>query len=443
MQLPSLLGHAQELLLTIRDSDKPADSLIDTFFRSRKYLGSRDRRFLAETTYGTLRHLRRCEVLLWKGLGERSGEIGREDGFLLLIVTYLTVVARHDDLQHHDVAVKLRSPGLQRVIPELLEKLRSDEEGPWKDPVQRIGIEYSFPDWMVERCIGEYGEGEAEKMLASLNVPAPITLRVNALKATVEECRAALREEGVETDPTLLSPFGLKLPKRANIFQMQAFRDGFFEVQDEGSQILALIVDPKPTAKLLDACAGAGGKALAFAALMKNRGEILATDVNKFRIEELRKRARRAGVFNLRSRDVADVSDLIQDHGEAFDIVFIDAPCSGLGTIRRNPGMKWMVTEETVNEVSAKQRKILEGSSRLVKQGGRLVYATCTFLRQENEEVIEEFLLRHPEFRVMKSKSYLSKFHLPQLASGEYVKLLPHRDSTDGFFCAVLERIPM
>lgn len=442
MQLPSLLGHAQELLQTIRQSEKPADSLIDTFFRSRKYLGSRDRRFLAETTYGTLRHLRRCEVLLWKVLEGTKAEIGREDGFLLLTVTYLVAIARQGDLLSTDVTVKLQSAHLKELAPDLLQRLSSMEMVPLQDPVERMGVNYSFPDWMVERCIREYGEEEAERILASLNEPAPITLRVNTLKASVEECRKALLKEEVETEVTKLSPLGLQLPKRANIFQMQAFRDGFFEVQDEGSQLLPQIVDPKPTAKLLDACAGAGGKTLAFAALMKNRGEIVATDVNNFRLEELRKRARRAGVFNVRSREIGDVADLVQDHAGTFDVVFLDAPCSGLGTIRRNPGMKWMVTEETVTELSEKQRHIMEGAAPLVKKGGRLVYATCTLLRKENEEVVEEFLGLHPDFKVLGPESYLAKCNLPHLASGPYVKLLPHRDGTDGFFCAILQRNP-
>lgn len=440
MQLPSLLGHAQELLLTIRNSDRPADSLIDTFFRSRKYLGSRDRRFLAETTYGTLRHLRRCEVLLWKGLEGTKAEIGREDGFLLVIVTYLIAVVRKTDLLTNDVVVKLQSPLLKELAPDLLQRLSSPEMVPIQDPVERLGVLHSFPDWLVERFIREYGEEEAEKMLASLNEQAPITLRVNTLKTTVEECRKALQREEVETTPTGLSPFGLELPKRANIFQMQAFRDGFFEVQDEGSQLLPLLIDPKPTAKLLDACAGAGGKTLAFAALMKNRGEIVATDVNKFRLEELRKRARRGGVFNVRSREIADVVDLVGDQNGTFDVVFLDAPCSGLGTIRRNPGMKWTVTEETISELSAKQRHILESAAPLVKKGGRLVYATCTFLREENEEVVEDFLRRSPGFSPLPPEGYLSKWNLLHLASGSYIRLLPHRDGTDGFFCAVLER---
>ena len=202
------------------------------------------------------------------------------------------------------------------------------------------------------------------------------------------------------------------------MFSLPAFRAGWFEVQDEGSQLLPFLIDPKPNAKVLDVCAGAGGKTLEFAALMKNRGEIYAADINSFRLEELRKRTKRAGVQNVRIQEIQAIEDLAEQYSNFFDIVFVDAPCSGLGTIRRNPGMKWMVTEQTVIEVSEKQRSILHSSALLVKPGGRLVYATCTLLRQENENVVENLLVQHPEFtfesrqrRLSTSSAILDCFH--------------------------------
>jgi 16S rRNA (cytosine967-C5)-methyltransferase len=263
---------------------------------------------------------------------------------------------------------------------------------------------------------------------------------VNTLKTTIEQCQEELKKQGIESTKTLLSPFGLNLTKRINVFSLSIFRDGWFEVQDEGSQLLPFLVDPKPNVKLLDVCAGAGGKTLEFSSLMKNRGEIFATDINRYRLEELRKRTKRAGVQNVRVQEIQTIEDLAEHYSLFFDIVFVDAPCSGIGTIRRNPGMKWMITEQTVQEVSEKQRSILHSAAQLVKPGGRLVYATCTMLRQENEGVVEEYLTLHKEFHLIDVNERINKWQNGLVASGSFFKLFPHLNGTDGFFCAVLEK---
>jgi 16S rRNA (cytosine967-C5)-methyltransferase len=291
---------------------------------------------------------------------------------------------------------------------------------------------------MVQRLLDQYGEQETILLCRSLNGQASLSLRVNVLKSSVEECQDALKTEGVATERTKLSPFGLTVPKRINIFQLQAFRDGFFEVQDEGSQMLPYLLDPKPTAKVLDACAGAGGKTLELAAIMKNRGEIVAADVHSFRLDQLRKRAQRAGVSNVRIRHVQDIGDLAEQYTGYFDIVLIDAPCSGIGTLRRNPGMKWMVTEETIREVSEKQLHILEACVPFVKIGGRVAYATCTLFREENESVVESFLEKHADFTLDDPPLDRAKFDFSPYKVGRYIKLSPHRDGTDGFFIAVM-----
>ena len=437
MQLSSLLGHVQELLGNIRTSTKPADGLMDSFFRSHKYLGSHDRRFIAETTYGTLRHLRRCEFILQSAIGANAENVNREDGLLLLPVAYLAAI-EHKSLTAADVSVKLSSKTLKEGMVTFLKTLSNDCSIPQNDVAEQIGIEYSYPDWMVRRLLYEYGHGETEKICKSLNEPAPLTLRVNLLKISVEECQGELEKQGVESARTATSPDGLRITKRINVFSLKSFQDGYFEVQDEGSQIIPLLIDPKPTAKVLDACAGAGGKTLGFAALMKNRGEIFATDTNGYRLKELKKRSRRAGAFNIRPLEVATVGDLPDKFRDYFDVVFVDAPCSGLGTIRRNPGMKWMVTEETVNEVSEKQKEILRQCAALVKPGGRLVYATCTLLRQENEDVATRFVEANTNFSFIDPKPMLAKVGLKQASAGKFIKLLPHLHGTDGFFCAVM-----
>ncbi len=437
MQLSSLLGHTQEVLSRIRASSKPADSLIDSFFRSHKYLGSHDRRFIAETVYGTLRHLRKCEFILRQSLGSESIEVKNEDGLLLLIATYLIGVAKQS-ISSAEIVPRVNSPHLKKKLSVLLKNLSADYPLPKANDVETIGIQHSFPDWMVERFVNEYGREETERICQSLNEPAPLTLRANTLKTTVEQCKASLAQEGVEAQRTRLSPDGLQITKRLNVFSLKSFQDGLFEVQDEGSQLLPLLIDPKPTTRLLDACAGAGGKTLAFAAIMQNRGEIYATDTNEYRLRELKKRARRAGAFNVRPMLVANLSDLAENHSSSFDTVFVDAPCSGLGTIRRNPGMKWTVTEVTIDEVCEKQLGILKQCAPLVKPGGRLIYATCTLLRQENEDVVDSFMAESQGFNLMLPETMLAKFGISRPASDKFVKFLPHIHGTDGFFAAFL-----
>jgi len=441
MQLSSLLGHTQELLGIIFTSKRPADSLIDTYFRARKYLGSHDRRFIAETTYGTLRHLRKCEYHLIAALAGVSDNLLNDDKIVLLIVAYLSFEGKIQVITPEVLLPRLAGMQTRENVNLLLKNLAKSTIIPMDSSVQRIGIKYSFPDWMVERFVQQYGESEAEKICSSLNEQAPLTLRVNTLKANVEQCQEELQKQGVETTRTPLSPVGLNIAKRMNVFSLSVFRDGWFEVQDEGSQLLPILLDPKPNAKVLDVCAGAGGKTLELAALMKNRGEIFATDINGFRLEELRKRTKRAGVQNVRVQEIETIEDLADRYKDFFDIVFVDAPCSGLGTIRRNPGMKWMVTEQTAKEVSEKQKAILHSSVPLMKPEGRLVYATCTLLKQENEEVIEEFLMLHPEFTIVKLD-----VNIPLVQSvwgtstDSFFKLFPHIHGTDGFFCAVLKK---
>lgn len=439
MQFPSLLGHAQELLTIIRKSAKPADHLIDSFFRSHKYLGSHDRRFIAESTYGTIRHLRRCEILAKEALGDFSNDVSAEDSSLLFLAVYLVTIVHRKDVSPKVLEPKLQSPLLKESLLRFLSNLSAQGRRPGIPP-ESMAVRHSFPDWMAERFVQLYGEEETEKLCLSLNEQAPLTIRVNTLKTSPDRCREILREKGIETEPTKFSPFGLSLSKRINIFQLDAFQDGLFEVQDEGSQILPLLIDPRPTWKVLDACAGAGGKTLQLAAIMQNRGEIFAVDPNAIRLEALRKRTRRAGVSNVRVMEKSAFESKAADFSAFFDTVLIDAPCSGLGTIRRNPGLKWSVEIKSVEELSEKQFQILKSNADVVKKGGRLFYATCTMLKEENEDVIERFLKSRSDYVLNGVEELAEKWKLAHSVEGGFLRLLPHRHGTDGFFCAVLER---
>ncbi|MBI2427842.1 MAG: methyltransferase domain-containing protein [Ignavibacteriales bacterium] len=426
MKLSSLIGHVTELYDETLSSRKPADHLIDIFFRKRKYLGSHDRRFIAETLYTLLRHKRRVEWII-------SALPTNPKKTLLLVVTALLFEKKYSVQQLSD----------EQILPtELLQQLHDSANNiPGKEnTIENFAVTFSFQDWMVQEWIDQFGSSQAQRLFAVLNTQAPITLRVNTLKATVEDCQQSLKSEGIESVKTGFSPFGLHIPKRINVFQLETFRKGFFEVQDEGSQMLALLVNPKPRTKVIDACAGGGGKTLAMAALMKNRGEIFSLDIHDFRLEELQKRVKRAGVDTVRLKTVLDDESPPELHDSA-DYVLVDAPCSGTGTIRRNPGMKWSVTPAMIDELQTKQGKILSNYSRCVKVNGTIVYATCSLMKEENEMVVESFLAAHPHFELLNPKGILTRYHLESLANNRYFQLLPHQHGTDGFFAAVMKRI--
>ncbi len=441
MQLSSLLGHTREILSHIQQSDKPADSLIDSFFRTRKYLGSHDRKFIAETTYGTLRHLRKCQTLVDAVLGSGLNGFSAADKVLLSIVAYLNRIEKSHDLNDTVLAALVETDGARNSLTPFISRLREIRLDS-ADPVRDLGIEYSFPDWLARKFREQYGPEESRLLCESLNRPAPLNLRVNTLKAGVDECMKRLHSEGIETARTKLSTVGLTVSKRTNMFRIPAFKEGFFEVQDEGSQLLGALVDPRPVWKVLDACAGAGGKALHMAAIMKNRGEIVASDINAFRLNELRKRARRAGAFNIRVMTTEEVQSQ-ERFRHAFDVVLIDAPCSGLGTLRRNPGLKWTVTEESVQELCAKQLYIMETHASFVKDQGVMYYATCSLLREENQAVITVFLDRHPEFSRADLTPAAAKSGLAGQVTDGFFFLYPHKEGTDGFFCGAVQRKAM
>lgn len=419
MKLSSLIGHVTELYAEINVSSKPADRLMDQFFRERKYLGSKDRRFISETLYGMLRHKKRIEWAFSIIDDTRTN--------LLSCAAYLSM--------NHQYSIEsiAEETGIPIEIVSAIEKKINSS-------IEDLAIRTSFQDWMIEEWRAYFGENELESLCAKLNTQAPMTIRVNTIKISREECQQKLYEEGIETDIAKYSPVALHLKRRTNMFQLQSFKEGLFEVQDEGSQILSLLVDPKPKSKVIDACAGAGGKALAMASIMNNRGEIFALDVHSFRLDELSKRIRRSGVDSIRTKAIKE-NEVIEKFIDSADYVLIDAPCTGTGTIRRNPGMKWSVNQQMVDELHAKQSSILDLNSRYVKIGGRLIYATCSLIRKENEEVVEKFLAEHPNFELVSPSSILERYGLASLANNKYFQLLPHRYNTDGFFAAVMKRI--
>jgi 16S rRNA (cytosine967-C5)-methyltransferase len=300
----------------------------------------------------------------------------------------------------------------------------------------------NYPQWLTPHLEAALGRGLAREM-AALNAPAALDLRANLLKVRDREAaRAALMREGVEAARTPLSPLGLRVFERIPLASLDAFRHGLVEVQDEGSQIAALLADARPGMRVIDFCAGAGGKTLALAASMANRGHLVASDIAAARLERATQRLRRAGASIVQRVPLSSARDKwVKRHAEGFDRVFIDAPCTGTGTWRRNPDAKWRLRPQDLAELAALQAEILESAQRLVKPGGRLVYVTCSLLREEDEAQVERFLAGHADFALLPiAPVWRAAIGGEPPASGDTLRLTPARHGTDGFFVAVMER---
>lgn len=352
------------ILRSVFEGDGYADRVLEATFKNNPKWGSRDRRFIAETTYSIVRHYR---------LLKESAMCG-DGNYYCLIAAYLTLkefeIPPWPEFQvdHKALAVRHR---------EMLD-IRKVRE--------------SIPDWLDDRGERELGE-RWTKELQALNEEAHLVLRANTLKNTAGELQHIFIEEGIETELVDGFPDALIVKKRQNIFKLKSFHEGRFEVQDAASQMVAPFVDVAPGMRVIDACAGAGGKSLHLAALMNNKGRLIALDVAGWKLDELRRRARRAGVSNLETR-LIDSPKVIKRLAESADRVLLDVPCSGLGVLKRNPDTKWKLTEKQLEEIGRQQEEILNAYCTMVRPGGDLIYATCSILPSENEKRISAFLER-------------------------------------------------
>jgi 16S rRNA (cytosine967-C5)-methyltransferase len=438
-----LTGQARALTLQIV-AEAAAEwgfltDILASTFRSNRQLGSGDRRMISETVYGLVRWERRLQAVVdelvaaaqGRGPQEMLSTQSRQE--LKLIVYELRQGLSVD-------AVKAEARRILRKDVDL-SQVAADDAGMGKTTgLDRQALGVSFPTWMFERMVNDWGEEEAMAMAAAMNERAPLVVRGNGVKSSREELIARLKEEGVVASPTDLSPMGLLFETRVNAFGLSTFREGFFEVMDEGSQLVAEAVAPPPRGRVVDACAGAGGKTLALAALLDGQGRILALDNNGKKLEELRRRARRAGLSNVAAREVRGSEWPSEARLGGWDRVLVDAPCSGLGTLRRNPEARWRLNAKTVDSFPAQQVSLMVTYAPLVAPGGRLIYATCTTMRQENEGVVERFLAERPDFVLMPLKDIWGKERAGRVGDGNFLKVLPHRHGTDGFFAAVLRR---
>lgn len=424
------LQAAIELLDQIEATKRPADQVASFYFKGRRYIGAKDRRAVAETVWRVLRSKARIDW--WLGRLDHPADARAR---VMADLAFQGIKPERELFQ-----------GAHSAPPPGKEERRMMEALTGKSPFHHdmpAWVRGEYPEWIEPRLAALYGDRLAAEM-GAMRDEAPLDLRVNTLKATRDEAAAALAAEGIVSEPGKLSPLALRLKARAALVQLQAWRNGLVEVQDEGSQLVALLTDARPGMAVADYCAGAGGKTLALAAGMENKGRLVACDVAEWRVDKAQERLRRAGVHNVTRRVLSGESDKwIKRSAASFDRVLVDAPCTGTGTWRRNPDGKWQLTETDLLELVGRQKAILASAARLVKPGGRLVYATCSIMPEENEEQVQGFLAEHPDFAPVPVPAlWPDLVGTPCPVEGPWLRLSPLSHGTDGFFAAVMERRP-
>ena len=404
------------------------DRLAQTF-RQEKWIGAHERRFIGEVLFGMVRHLRRIDAALERGRKVKKSPKDLERLLALLVLDKLIEPAAASRVER-DV-----DWAAVATIDEVIAKERR--------PVARIALAASLPDWLAQRLVADWGE-RAEALALALNARAPMTVRANTLVASRDELRDELAKLEMETTLGRWSDTALHVEARTNLWQLDAFKRGALEVQDEGSQLLAELATgglatDRPL--VVDLCAGAGGKTLAIAARLRNKGRLVASDVDERKLDELKKRARRATVSTVQALHLDDgrwPKELDALRGKA-DVVFVDAPCSGIGALRRNPEARWRLRDADLATFATKQREILDGAFHLCAPGGRIVYATCTLVAIENQAVVADYLAAHHELSTVPLASVLGD-RTAAFAEGDAFVSRPDAHGTDGFFAQVLRR---
>jgi len=410
------LDMAIAALRVVRRFAHPADSVLRHFFRDNSKLGVNDRAFITETVFGVLRHFFSLKYIV----GTTTPRP--------LLLAYL---------------VKFRGTNLRELMPFV-----SEAEAKWLVKIkaeglksQSLAVRSEFPEWLVEKMRGFMLDADILTFGFSLQQPASLDLRVNTLIAKRDEVLATLSKDGIEAQITPYSPIGIRVARNSTISQHDLFFAGKIEVQDEGSQLLGYLLEPKRGDIVVDFCAGAGGKTLMMGALMSSKGRIYAFDVSEKRLNNLKPRLKRSGLSNLYPRWISNENDIkVKRLTGKIDRVLVDAPCSGLGTLRRNPDLKFRQSPQSIERAKCKQAAILSSSASLLKPDGRLVYATCSFLPEENQEIIEGFLTSHTQFTLLNCAEIFAQQKIP-LDTGKFLQLLPSVHGTDCFFAAALKLV--
>ncbi len=422
MHPKALLETCSELIRQVLLFDHPADAVVGRFFRQHRQLGPRERHTLSETVYTVLRQKLLFDHFAPWGSGPRERRMA---------------------------ILGFQADG------DFLRSALSEAEKAWLDRCQAIARDdlmerhrHNLPDWLAQALKDQVGP-EFWALVESLHQSAPLDIRANTIQGKRADVHSALKQAGIESSPTPYSPCGLRLQGKPQLGQVPAFVEGGFEIQDEGSQLLALLLEARRTEMVVDFCAGAGGKTLALGASMRNTGRLYAFDTSAVRLDAFKTRLGRSGLSNVHPAVIAhERDDRVRRLRGKIDRVLVDAPCTGLGTLRRHPDLKWRQNEQTVAEMAAIQASILRAAARLLKPGGRLVYATCSLLVQENEAIAQDFSQESSDFVAVPALQVLQGLKVEQAhtlcAGGDngdlYLRLWPHRHQTDGFFAAVWQR---
>ena len=409
-----------QALRSILPLEHPADTSLRYFFQ-RERIGSNERELVAETVFGVLRH----RLFLEHACADAA------------------TPSEQSTPRRMALAYWIRFGGYNlREITPLLKR----DEGDWLGKIKGIvltelplSVQAELPEWLIEKL----RVTQSDEEILTMQQPAPLDLRVNTLLATREEILLGLQAERVEAHATPWSPLGIRVKGKPALNKSPLFLGGKFEVQDEGSQLLGFLLAPKRNEMVVDFCAGAGGKTLMLGAMMNSQGRLYAFDVSEKRLTNLKPRLKRSGLSNIHPQLIAHENDSkLKRLAGKIDRVLVDAPCSGLGTLRRNPDLKFRQSPQSVAELTQKQASILAAASKLLKPGGRMVYATCSLLQEENKDIVDGFLAAHPDFILRPAHEILAQQKIP-LEIGECLQLFPQVHSTDGFFAAVLERVKL
>ena len=424
MTKESLFGHIVEAYAAFTQrAHIPADAVLRDYFRARKYLGARDRRSIAIPYYETVRNYLRLEAIV---IDVTSSE---ELDPALVIGAAFIVLFGEDPKDVRLILARMPNQFAYEYTPEIVgaigDREREERRLAALDPIERLSIEQSMPLWFVSELVEEYGKEDATSLLVASNKEATVSLRANTLVMSRDQVLKMLQKTGLDARPSAVASDGILLPKRINVLEFGEFRRGGFEIQDESSQLVAPFADIHSNRlRILDVCAGAGGKSLHFAALLGGKGEITATDIDPYKLTEMKKRVKRSTAQNIRIVMPDEQEKYLgADKDGTFDVVLLDVPCTGTGTLRRNPSIKWHLTDQMHEELLEKQRMIVERNLRFLKPGGVLLYSTCSLLRTEGEEQTQWIEQTYPD-----------------LNEEATMRTRPDIDGADGFFVSRLRK---
>lgn len=474
MKFLTLINHSTELLRLVLKSRQPADLLAREYFRARKYIGSKERKYISELVYSNIR-LKALSGYCAEDIINSNAELENDNSRLAINLIATNVIGFEYPEPKPFATLKSIPANLEvsennfydfmkstlseligteckenqclfRTIVERFEYLKEviefykSKEQIEKSDYHLISFFYSMPEWIIEKMFNYYGAWNSFKLLESLQYPAPLVLRVNTALTNMDAVSEELMNMGIEYRRNPIVPNSIVIDKRVKIDDSEMYKSGLVEVQDSGSQIIGYILDPVPGTRILDACAGAGGKTLHIAALSGDKAEITAADVELPKLKELYRRAKRASVSSIRTH-LFKKNEYPEFYGH-FDYVLVDAPCSGMGTIRRAPMLKWRLTEKNLPKYAKKQEVLINRYSNYVKPGGVLVYSTCSLMPDENEDVVNSFLLSNPDFELAETlKPEFEKYDIKLKSEKGFITLFPFTSASDVFFVAKFRRI--